>query len=461
MRIRKKIARERARREFEKRTERAKDLDKQNIAKDTREEPDEEWVENQNRIDVEGIDAPPYFDEDTLSARDKGMQLMDKLLELDPATNLTSSTLREDIPELHYLTRKLRQGDILLTMEDVEKLEERFEDQYKLREIRTIVEGIEEVNELKRRKRMMEGDVSEGKGGKQIEVDKFNRETYQILRNALGEGESISSDDIVDAPIANMSKITGPDPTYGLSRSWLGYSEYGEETEYEPEELDRLEEGAIIERNTSNRREYFRKIDNEWHKIGKKEGSSYTLKGVVPEVVVNEGDKRQMEAVINNSDDLSARMLAVNHIDNIDLLEDIAVSDESYRMRSRAYHRIKELNPDSPKLKKLREYYDKASKMQKKRRKESKDARSDLSTKIMYFNPSTLPKMKKKINKVSETSDIEFLLRRLGNAGDVDKKYKERLGKQLLNNIPRSIDEEAILDRIKQRDMHYYKLLTS
>ncbi|MFO7798120.1 MAG: hypothetical protein R6W84_18430 [Promethearchaeia archaeon] len=57
IRMYKPISREKARKEFEKRSQRSQSIDKANRSKETKQEPDEEWLENINRMDVKGIDT--------------------------------------------------------------------------------------------------------------------------------------------------------------------------------------------------------------------------------------------------------------------------------------------------------------------------------------------------------------------------------------------------------------------
>jgi len=65
VRIYRDISRSQAKEEFEKRSERAKSIDKANRSKNTKDEPDEEWLENINRTDIEGIDTPSTHDKKT------------------------------------------------------------------------------------------------------------------------------------------------------------------------------------------------------------------------------------------------------------------------------------------------------------------------------------------------------------------------------------------------------------
>jgi hypothetical protein len=461
VRVYRTISREEAQKAFDKRSDRSKALDKAKTSKNLKQEPDEEWKEDPSRSDVQGIDTP--IEAKKVNAREKGLDLVDTLLSLKKPKekdleiiNLTSSELDDKVPGLKNLKKDLREGKIILTSEDIDKLEAHLGNQWKLREIRAEVEGIEKIKDLERRKKALHNKP------KAIEISKFNEETYQVLNDTLGTEDPLTSEDITDAHINNMSQIMGPDRKYGLERSWLGYSEYGKDTEYEPGELDRLEEGAIIERNTRRNREYFRKVNGDWYLIGERDsGGGYTLKGVVPKAIANKEQQNKLEAIVKHADDLSSRMLAIEDLNNKELLENIAVSDESYRMRSKAYHRLKELDPDDSRLKGIRSYYSEAKKRQEKQRHVSEEARDTIGLELTYYKPTAHSKkiIEKNLEQITTTDDIKYLLDQLRKAREMSESTKKKYGKKLLNKVPRSLDKQVILNKLKRRDKEYYNAL--
>jgi len=214
-----------------------------------------------------------------------------------------------------------------------------------------------------------------GETGERIDetIKTWNAESYKMLKQAIGskEAKTITSKELMSGNIINAAVITGSDPEWGLKRSWLGETEWSrsgriKSKTYSESEAESLPLGSLVEIKDRQGTKIWKKTDSDkWALVSEKQGYDTKIYGIVSKARTSKKSQQELQLLVEEGKDIGTRINALKQIKDEKFLELIATSDKNYRMKSIAYRRLKEINPESPKLKNLREYYQKSKEQEK------------------------------------------------------------------------------------------------
>jgi len=291
-----------------------------------------------------------------------------------------------------------------------------------------------------------------------VTVKSWNNESYQILKNARGQDsdEKITAEDILRRRFGKMAVITGPSTQWGIERSWLGDTEWRrsggvKSISYSEDELDILPLGSLVEiEGKKFNKEIYKKISNdEWKLVAEKEDFSQKIYGVVSKMKTKIRTQQELQILVEESDDIGTRISALKQITNESFLDEIARTDENYKMKSFAYQRLKELNPKSPKLIKLREFYQQS-------KEQEKEAIKQYNDNVFYGKIINREKAIDALRKISDLNTLKEAMQKRDdeialiayeqmkiNRPDVLKEMKYKLPKYAFLN-------EKVVEKIKK-----------
>lgn len=367
-----------------------------------------------------------------------------ELVEICKLNDIRGCTTKTKTPLINFICRKLEEKDYTIDFEDAIKI-------YKQRPLRS------QVMDAKRRSKTVfiepnlewvrnigrfdvEGiDTPEtGQLKKQRsqsitkKINKWHEDSFNLLQKSIGHGIPIKSEDLIDGYINNMAQIMGPDPQWGLNRAWLGDTEWDRRgrrtTTYSADELNRLKNGSIIEIKSGRKRTpdtLYKKINDVWYEVAKKEDWKWKLYGLPSSVPLDTKTQDELALIALNSPDEGTVINVIRKITDPKILEELAITHESFNVSGEAYQQLKRLNPQDPRLTKIRGHYELSTKLRKEREQKQEAARFD------FFIAN---------RKGDEQKQLKAL----------DHIYDDKWLRKLLDN-PRALHYQPLSDLVKEK----------
>lgn len=320
----------------------------------------------------------------------------------------------------------------------------------KVKEKTSFEEKIEAETEVKPSERIFQIE--------KISFKKFTPITVKSLSESLGKGESLSDEEMIGLAdgAKYLAKINGYDDTYGLSRSFL--NDYGESAELrdlprvfnkDTKERD-IEIGAIIELPTKEGKRLYKRFEEGWKLICEENESyrssdRYLVYGLKSELNLENLPPNRIGDIAKMHNNPSIRLGAIQYVEDIDTLKEIAINDESFQAKSKAYSRIKEINPNSETLRELREYFSKASKQYQ------EDKATSFQAKMKLRRETNIEEQKELAKQINTPDAIEDVI--LWESYETEEKtprFSDHILETLFGNISRQIDYERIKEKFEK-----------